>query len=218
MRTLHRILLSTIAGIALIAASTTKADTAKAQKVKARLAFVDVDRCVGETEDGLRAKALLKKFSDRKQMQIANVEDNLKNQQNKLTAMAQSTGPTPQLTAAVLDYQRQLQSYNDLLKRVNAEIAAREDELFSPIEKKVKGIFTRIGDAENFDLIVDRKAAPLTKPELDLTERVIAEYNWGQPGTVGSAKPTASATASASIAPKPSASAAPPAASASAKK
>ena len=215
MRTLHRILLSTIAGIALIAASTTKADTAKAQKVKARLAFVDVDRCVGETEDGLRAKALLKKFSDRKQMQIANVEDDLKNQQNKLTAMAQSTGPTPQLTAAVLAYQKQLQSYNDLLKRVNAEIAAREDELFSPIEKKVKGIFTRIGDAENFDLIVDRKAAPLTKPELDLTERVITEYNWGQPG---SAKPAASVTASASIAPKPSASAAPPVASASAKK
>lgn len=169
-------------------------------KLHAKVAFVDVERCVGENEDGLRAKATLKKFSDRKQMYISDIEERLKKRQDELQEMAKSADPT--LSAKMLSYQRDLQSYNDILKRVNNEIAYREDQLFQPIEVKVKQIFQRIAEADGLDLIVDKKALPTSpKPDLDLTERVIREYNWGTTPTSTGAPVLSGAPASSAVAP-----------------
>jgi outer membrane protein len=148
-------------------------------KVKVKAAFVDVERCVGETEDGLRAKATLKKVSDRKQMYVTQVEDRLKRQQEELAELAKD-GNTATLSKKVLDYQNELQKYNDMIKRINNELAIREDDLLAPIEKKVKAIFTRIAEEKGYDVIFDKKIMLVnTHPELDLTEQVIREYNWG---------------------------------------
>ncbi|MEO7091823.1 MAG: OmpH family outer membrane protein [Polyangiales bacterium] len=187
-------------------------------KVKVKAAFVDVERCVGETEDGLRAKATLKKVSDRKQMYVSQVEEGLKRQQDELAALAKD-GQTSALSQKVLKYQGDLQRYNDLIKRINNDLAILEDDLLAPIEKKVKAIFTRIAEEKGFDVIFDKKLLLVnTHPELDLTEQVIREYNWGNgagaggigaPATgsavpAGSAPPTASAKPSSSpTTPKP---------------
>jgi Skp family chaperone for outer membrane proteins len=81
--------------------------------------------------------------------------------------------------------------YQNAVKQSQNDLAKYEDQLFLPIEKKVKGIFTRIAEEQGFDLIVDRRSMPISlKPELDLTEQVIRDYNWGKPGA-----PAASASA-----------------------
>lgn len=181
-------------------------------KVKVKAAFVDVERCVGETEDGLRAKATLKKVSDRKQMYVAQVEDRLKRDQEDLAELAKS-GDTATLSKKVLAYQTELQKYNDMIKRINNELAIREDELLAPIEKKVKAIFTRIAEEKGFDLIFDKKIMLVnTHPELDLTEQVIREYNWGS----GTGTGIGGGGAGSGSAAPPAGSAKPPAASASA--
>jgi len=160
-------------------------------KVRAKVAFVDLERCIGETEDGLRAKALLKKFSDRRQMAIASVEDRLKREQDELQDLAKQANTVKpgtkafdelrtKTTDAAIKYQKNLQIYNDTIKKMNGEIAQREDELYSPIEKKVKSILSKIGEAEAYDVILDKKQMPVGKPAFDLTERVIREYNWGK--------------------------------------
>ncbi len=155
-------------------------------KVKAKLAYVDVERCLNETEDGLRAKAALRKFSDRRQMIIAQIEERLKKEQEDLADLAKNLGPkTPdaereKVREAALKYQKNLQHYNDTIKKMNNEIAAREDELYNPIEKKIRAIFKKIGEAEGFDLFIDRKYRGAGKSGLVLTDRVIREYNWGK--------------------------------------
>lgn len=175
----------------------------KGKKIKARLAVVDVDRCVGETEDGLRAKAALGKAKLRYDSELFAREERLKQQEAKLQELLQAhqksgqTTPDPKMQAMAMDYQKDLQEYQTLTKKVQGELARIEDDLFLPIEKKVKSIFTKIAEAEGYDLIVDRRAMPITlKPELDLTERVIKEYNFGPVTTAAaSAKPAASASA-----------------------
>jgi len=171
----------------------------KVGKVKARVAVVDVDRCVGETEDGLRAKAALAKARLRRDSMLYAMEDALKYKEQKLQEMlaaqqkAGSATPDPKMQALAVDYQKDMQEYQAATKQAQSELAAYEDQLFLPIEKKVKTIFTRIAEAQGFDLLVDRRSMPLTlKPELDLTEQVIKEYNWGT-----GAAPAASGSASA---------------------
>ena len=187
-------------------------------KVKVKAAFVDVERCVGETEDGLRAKASLKKVSDRKQMYVAQVEDRLKREQEELAELAKA-GNTALLSQRVLAYQNELQKYNDLIKRINNELAIREDDLLAPIEKKVKEIFTRIAEEKGYDVIFDKKIMLVnTHPELDLTEQVIREYNWGNGATAvtgtnvggGAASAAPSVGSGAKPPPAPSASATTP--------
>lgn len=158
----------------------------KFQKVKARVAVVDVDRCVGETEDGLRAKAALAKARLRRDSMLYAMEDALKAKEQQLQEMvaaqqkAGATAPDPKMQALAMEYQRDMQDYQLATKQAQSDLAGYEDQLFLPIEKKVKVIFARLAEAQGFDLLVDRRSMPMTiKPELDLTEQVIKEYNWG---------------------------------------
>lgn len=174
----------------------------KLGKVKARVAVVDVDRCVGETEDGLRAKAALAKARLRRDSMLFAMEDALKAKEQRLQeAMAAqqkagATAPDPKLQAQAMEYQRDMQDYQLASKQAQSDLAGYEDQLFLPIEKKVKSIFQRLAEAQGFDLLVDRRSMPMTlKPELDLTEQVIREYNWGA-ASAASAAPAASASAS----------------------
>lgn len=171
----------------------------KLGKVKARVAVVDVDRCVGETEDGLRAKAALAKARLRRDSMLFAMEDHLKAMEQRLQEMAAAqqkagaTAPDPKMQALAMDYQKAMQDYQVASKQAQSELASYEDQLFLPIEKKVKAIFQRLAEAGGYDLLVDRRSMPMTlKPELDLTEQVIKEYNWGAPA----AAPAASGSAS----------------------
>ena len=168
---------------------------AEAPKLKVKIVYVDTDRAVSETEDGLRAKASLTKLKSKRESYLIVLEDKLKLAQDELAALSKAAkGPNKQLSDAVFAYDKQLRDYQEQVKLVNLELGRKEDELFYPIEKKVKGIYKRIAEAEGIDLVVDKKAVPIAglKPEYDITERVIREYNWGPP---------AAASGSASVAP-----------------
>lgn len=188
-------LLSLIAALsipALVSAQT------KPKKVNAKVAVVDVDRCVGETEDGLRAKAALAKARLRSDSMLYSMEERIKAMEQNLQSMLEAhqksgaTTPDPKMQEKALDYQKALTEYQTATKQSQSDMAKYEDQLFLPIEKKVKTIFTRLAEEHGYDLIVDRKAMPVAlKPELDLTEQVIREYNWGRPSAPaasGSAK------------------------------
>jgi Skp family chaperone for outer membrane proteins len=169
----------------------------KPKKVKARVAVVDVDRCVGETEDGLRAKAALAKAKLRRDSMLYAMEERIKIMEQDLQEMLQAhqksgaATPNPKMQSLALEYQKAMTEYQTATKQAQNDLTAYEDQLFVPIEKKVKGIFSRIAEEQGFDLIVERRSMPIAlKPELDLTEQVIREYNWGKPGA---AAPPASA-------------------------
>ncbi|MFI5300929.1 MAG: OmpH family outer membrane protein [Polyangiales bacterium] len=176
--------------------------SASVGKSAGKIGYVDVERCFGETEDGLRAKALLRKITDSKQSQLGSIEEKLKTEQEAVQQLQQTVGPGPKLTAAALTFQRHYTEYQQRLRSVNLELSRREDELFAPIEKKVKTIFERIGAEDGFDLIIDKKSMPSAKTGLDLTDRVIREYNWGIPVVA-----SASAVVAPVVAPIPTASA-----------
>jgi len=192
MRSMRNVIVALVACAGLLAApgalfaqGTPAPSAKKVPTVKAKLAYVDVDRAVGETEDGLRAKAILTKNRDREQSRVAEVEDELRQMQDRLTQLAKAADPKVQ--ALAIDYQKKLQDYNDLIKRINNEIAAREDQLFAPIEAKVR------------DVVVDKKSIQYVNSAKveDLTEQVIREYNWGAGTGVGKG------AASTSAAPEP---------------
>lgn len=167
-------------GGAAASSSTPAGAAAKPPKAKAKMAYVNFDRAVRENEDGLRASASLARVKGEKQRVISSIEDRLARQQDELKAMAANPPSGNALQNAALQYQKDLQSYQELLKRTNAELAERDDALFVPIEKKVKAILARFAEQEGWDIVVDSKAYwGSTTNGLDLTDRVICDYDWG---------------------------------------
>jgi outer membrane protein len=44
------------------------------------------------------------------------------------------------------------------------------------------GLVTKIARQNGYDLVLDKRAAPYARPDLDLTDRVVQMYNSGESG------------------------------------
>jgi len=143
----------------------------------AKIGIVDIDRCVRESEDGMRAQAALTKFADRRQATIELQEASLKQQ---ATALGQMSIASPTFLLARAKYQAAFDAYQRTVERFSKEIADREIELFSPIESSVRAVVERFGAAGGFDVILERSKLVIVPAAsaIDVTERVIAAYDW----------------------------------------
>ena len=57
----------------------------------------------------------------------------------------------------------------------------------------IENIIRRLATQEGFDLVVDKKAVPYVRSDLDLTDRVITMYNSGGAGDAADKAPAAGA-------------------------
>lgn len=195
--------------VALFVAALGTTATASAQ---AKIAVIDTQRAIMETEDGLRAQATLKKLFDKrqheldkKQTDLQKEREDIEKQQNVLSKAA--------LQKRVEKWQREMMQLQTVFVEYNKELQKKQSELTQPIFQKTMGLIRRMASNDGYDLIVDKQAVPYVRSDLDLTDRVIQQYNQGGGGgdtktdTKGGAKaPAAPAPAPA---PAPAAPAAP---------
>jgi outer membrane protein len=179
--------------LAALAISTVAPREAEAQAAK--VAVVDLQRAINETEDGRKAKDRLKKLFesrqqglDKKQQDLKKLKDELDQQKNVLARDA--------LEAKVEIYQKQLVDLQQLYVEYQRELAEKEGELTKVIVERMEKILKRIGQADGYSLIVEKSEAGVifVPTNLDLTDAVIQRYNAGE-GQEGAAKPAAPAAA-----------------------
>jgi outer membrane protein len=172
--------------LAVLAAASTLAVTAAAET---RIAVVDTQRAVMETEDGLRAQATLKKHFDqrqrdldRKQNQLQQEREDIEKQKGVLSKEA--------LATRVDKWQREMAQLQTVFVDYNKELQKKQNELTQPIVQKTMTIIRRIATQNGYDVVVDKQAVPYARSDLDLTDRVITAYNQG--GGEGGGEPGAS--------------------------
>jgi outer membrane protein len=177
--------------LAALAISTVAPREAEAQAAK--VAVVDLQRAINETEDGRKAKDRLKKLFesrqqglDKKQQDLKKLKDELDQQKNVLSRDA--------LEAKVESYQKQLVDLQQLYVEYQRELAEKEGELTKVIVERMEKILKRIGQADGYSLIVEKSEAGVifVPTNLDLTDSVIQRYNAGE-GQEGATKPAAPA-------------------------
>ncbi|MDB4991343.1 MAG: outer membrane protein precursor [Myxococcaceae bacterium] len=187
----------------------------------AKVAVVDLQRAINETEDGRKSKDRLKKLFesrqqglDKKQQDLKKLKDELDTQKNVLSREA--------LEAKVESYQKQLTDLQQIYVEYQRELAEKEGELTKSIVARMEVILRRIGQSEGYSLILERGEAGVifVPTNLDLTDVVIQRYNAGEgadPAAAG--KPAAGAKpAAAGAKPAPAKPAAAPAAAPAAPK
>ena len=150
-----------------------------------KVAVVDVQRAVMQTEDGLRAQATLKKLFDSRQQELNRKQNELQKQKEDIDKQARVLSKDA-YTKRMEDLQKQLVELQAVFVEYNKELEKKQKELTDPVFEKIIGIVKRIATTEGYDLIVDKTTAAYVRSDLDLTDKCIQLYNSG-----GSAAPSA---------------------------
>ncbi|MGB0679279.1 MAG: OmpH family outer membrane protein [Polyangiales bacterium] len=161
----------------------------QAAQADLKIAVVDLQRAMSETEDGRRAKSKLQKiFKDRQrsldklQVELKQKKETLEKQRKVLSRDA--------LQKRLEAYQKDFVALQTKYVEYQRELAGREAELTKGIMARMQAILQRIGQKEGYALIVERNEGGVVwvPGHLDLTDRVIQNYNAGGAGTKGKKK------------------------------
>jgi outer membrane protein len=157
-----------------IAVSAAVASTALADSI----AVVDMQGAVMQTEDGIRAQATLKKLFDRHQQELDAKQTQLTKMRSDIEKQARIL--SREALARRMDaWQRDMVALQTVFVDYEKELQKKQTELTAPIIQRIVVIVGRIAKEKGFDVVIDKQAAPYARPDLDLTDRVIQEYNSG---------------------------------------
>jgi outer membrane protein len=172
--------LARIALLSVVAASTLGLSERLAS-AEGKVAVVNVQQAVMQTEDGIRAQATLKKLFDKRQQELdarqtelGRAREDIEKQSRVLSRQA--------LEKRMEDWQRRMVELQTKFVENNKELQEKQGQLTQPILKKMLGIIARLAKKSSYELIIDKQAVPYARPDLDLTEQVVQMYNSGGDG------------------------------------
>jgi outer membrane protein len=148
---------------------------------QSKIAVVDMQRALNETEDGRNAKAKLKKLFvrrqkslDEKQKALKTMKESIEKQRNVLSREA--------LQKKLEEYQKAFVELQTIYVDYQRELATKEAELTKDIIARMQRILRRIGQKDGYALIVERNEAGVVfvPTNLDLTDVLIQRYNAGE--------------------------------------
>ncbi len=171
----NRIVLRLLVALAFALTATFLAAGASAQM---KVAVIDTQRAIMETEEGLRAQATLKKLFDNRQRDLDRKQDELQKEKEEI-AKQQGVLSQAALQKRVEKWQTELVELQSKFVAYNQELQQKQNELTQPIYRKAMAIIGRLARQEGYDVVVDRQAVPYVRSDLDVTDRVITMYNGG---------------------------------------
>ncbi|MBI4952443.1 MAG: OmpH family outer membrane protein [Myxococcales bacterium] len=161
--------------LALVAALVAVAGVALAEN---RLAVVDLQHAVMQTEDGMRAQAMLKKLFDRRQQELDRKQGQLGADRESIEKQSQFLSRRA-LQRRLEIWQAQMVELQTVFVEYNKELQKKQNELTQPIISKMLGVVRRIATGRGIDMVIDKQAVPYTRADLDLTDMVVQAYNSG---------------------------------------
>jgi outer membrane protein len=180
MDSFRRIVTASLAGLSLMltlfVAPSARADQPAASTMK--VAVIDVQRAVTQTEDGLRAQASLKKLFDSRQQELNRKQADLQKQKEDIDKQSKVISKEA-FQKRMEDWQKQMMDLQQVLVEADKELQKRQKEATDPIVEKVMAIIKRLATRDGYDLIIDKQAAAFVRSDMDLTDQCIQLYNSG---------------------------------------
>jgi outer membrane protein len=157
------------------------------QSPQMRVAVVDTQRAVMETEDGLRMQATLKKLFDSRQRELDKKQEDLQKEREDIDKQKDVLSKAA-LAKRFDKWQREMVQLQTVFVEYNKELQKKQGEITQPIFQKAMGIIRRMATQDGYDVVIDKQAVPYVRSDLDLTDRVITMFNQGATGDAGDAK------------------------------
>ena len=146
-------------------------------KAETKLAFVDLQRALEETEDGKRAKNKLKTEFERKQKELDSKSEELKGMKEAFEKKAALMKPEA-LQKEQKDLETRFIELQQTYGRLQKDLATKEQEAMGTLMRKLQTAVGQIAEREKIQLVLERNSAVVWgQPSLDITNEVIRLYN-----------------------------------------
>ncbi len=148
---------------------------------QAKVAVVDLQGAMMQTEDGLRAAATLRNYTTSRQAELDRKQEDLQREQVDLQKQARLLSRRA-LQRRTEHWQRRMVAVQTKFIEYNKQLQKKQSDLMKPIIRKMFQAIKRVANREGYDIVVDRAAVPFSRSDLDLTDRVVQLYNSGGGG------------------------------------
>jgi outer membrane protein len=149
-----------------------------AQTPTLKIAYIDLQKVMMESEKGKEAKKNLADEFDKLRKNLNQKQDEL--QKMKDAVEKQATTMTPEARSdKEKQYQARLKEYQRLQSDYEAELRQKDQEFSQKILKELEDIVKVLGESEKYTLILERTQAGIlfATPAVDATDKVISLYN-----------------------------------------
>jgi outer membrane protein len=152
-----------------------------------KIAYVDLQRALEETNEGKAAKSKLKADFDKKQQELDAKQEEIKKMKDDLDKKSSLMKPEA-LQKAQQDLQQRFLQLQETFQRLQKDLAVKEQEATRGILSKLSQVVQGVAEREHFALVLERNSAVVYgQPSLDITNEVIRLYN-NASGAAGSNK------------------------------
>jgi outer membrane protein len=146
-----------------------------------KVAVVDMQRAMNETEDGRKAKASLKKVFEERQKTLDKQQNDLKTLKESLEKQRDVLSRDV-LAKKLEEYQKAFGELQTTYMEFQRELASKEGELTKDIIERMQRIMRRVGQTEGYSLVLERSESGVVyvPSNYDLTDLLIQRYNAGE--------------------------------------
>lgn len=162
------LVLTAVVGATLSAHSEAHAQT--------KVAIIDMQKAINETNEGARANHNLKKLFDKRQLELNSLQDKLLVEKTSLEKRCRSI-PQAQCQAGMEELQKKMGDLQNLMMQYQQDIQKLQAEATQPILAKITVIIARLAQQNNYDLVIDKMAVHFHHAAAELTDQVIKIHN-----------------------------------------
>jgi outer membrane protein len=153
--------------------------SASAQGTK--IAVVDLQGALLQTEDGMSAAATLKNYTVKRQADLDKRQTDLQREQEDLRKQERLLS-TKSIQKRYEHWQRRMVDTQTKFLEYNKQLQQKQAGMMQPMMQKLFGVIRRAAAKKGVDIVVDRAAVPYARADLDLTDMVVQMYNSGGGG------------------------------------
>lgn len=150
--------------------------TALAQSGK--MGYVDLQRALSESTAGKKAKDKFKVEVDRLQSRLKKQKDDIDRLKEQLEKKA-SVMKAAEREELEDDFRRKMRDFEREYKDSQTDLQKKDSDLTSSILRDLQKVIQDLGEREGYTMIVEMNSLLFADRTLDLTERVISEYDRG---------------------------------------
>ena len=143
-----------------------------------KLGFIDMQKAIQETTAGKKAKKDLEEEFNKKKKDLDKREADIKKMGEDFEKRSMAMNEDARIKKQA-EIQGEMRKFQELAGKSQMEIQKRERDLTQPIVTKLRGIIEEIAKKEDYTAILEKseQSVMFAKKEIDLTERVVKEYD-----------------------------------------
>jgi outer membrane protein len=148
-------------------------------KIDAKIAVIDPQRILSDTNAGKKAKDSLAAFSKNRQALIELDEKELRRMEEDFVKQATVLSPTAKREREE-QFRRRMQEYQQKVTELNREVAEKQKDVLESFRDKIEVIVAKVAKRLGLQVVVDKsKGGPTIyhEEQLDISNQVIEEFN-----------------------------------------